>query len=298
MFVPSKKTHLKEEERFWIRGYRDFRQDRINRKNGCIITLVNTNTLTAVETYTSRPDGETVDQDTECLGIELILPFNNLHVYNIYSPPDKDFQFEPQVKQDNFIVVGDFNSHSPSWGYKDLDSKGEKVEDWAIDNQLVLLNRADDPPTFTSMTWRTSSTPDIAFATDDIHGRSERSVESQLGGSDHKPSIITIKDVTVESDNRKEPSWNLKKANWELFKQTAEMNTAQLKLSGNMQKDAKAFNQAIIDAAKVSIPRGCRKNYKAYWTPALEKLHKDLGLLKDKLIQEPSDETSDKTVSP
>ncbi|GFS06027.1 hypothetical protein ElyMa_001214200 [Elysia marginata] len=90
----------------------------------------------------------------------------------------KDFQFEPQVKQDNFIVVGDFNSHSPSWGYKDLDSKGEKVEDWAIDNQLVLLNRADDPPTFTSMTWRTSSTPDIAFATDDIQGRSERSVES------------------------------------------------------------------------------------------------------------------------
>ncbi|GFS13019.1 hypothetical protein ElyMa_003126500 [Elysia marginata] len=101
--------------------------------------------------------------------------------------------------------------------------------------------------------------------------------------------IITIKDVTVESDNRKEPSWNLKKANWELFKQTAEMNTAQLKLSGNMQKDAKAFNQAIIDAAKVSIPRGYRKNYKPYWTPELEKLHKDLGLLKDKLIQEPSD---------
>ncbi|GFR59550.1 RNA-directed DNA polymerase from mobile element jockey [Elysia marginata] len=67
------------------------------------------------------------------------------------------------------------------------------------------------------------------------------------------------------------------------------MNTAQLKLSGNMQKDAKAFNQAMIDAAKVSIPRGYRKNYKPYWTPALEKLHKDLGLLKDKLIQEPSD---------
>ncbi|GFS06024.1 RNA-directed DNA polymerase from mobile element jockey [Elysia marginata] len=67
------------------------------------------------------------------------------------------------------------------------------------------------------------------------------------------------------------------------------MNTAQLKLSGNMQKDAKAFNQAIIDAAKVSIPRGYRKNYKPYWTPALERLHKDLGLLKDKLIQEPSD---------
>ncbi|GFR59552.1 RNA-directed DNA polymerase from mobile element jockey [Elysia marginata] len=196
-------THLKEEERFWIRGYKDFRQDRINRKNGGIITLVNTNTLTAVVTYRSRPDGETVDKDTECLGIELILPSNNLHVYNIYSHPDKDFQFEPQVKQDNFIVVGDFNSHSPSWGYKDLDSKGEKVEDWAIDNQLVLLNRADDPPTFTSMTWRTSSTPDIAFETDDIQGKSERSVESLLGGSDHKPSFITIKDVTVESDNRK-----------------------------------------------------------------------------------------------
>ncbi|GFS00999.1 hypothetical protein ElyMa_001084900 [Elysia marginata] len=98
-------THLKEEEHFWIRGHKEFRQDRINRKNGGIITLVNTKALTAVETYRSRHDGETVDQDTECLGIKLILPSNNLPVYNIYSPPDKDFQFEPQVKQDNLIVV-------------------------------------------------------------------------------------------------------------------------------------------------------------------------------------------------
>ena len=78
-------THLQEKERFWVRGYETFRQDRLNRKNGGILTLVKT-TLTAVETRRSRPEGQIQDQDTEWLGIEIILSPGNLHVYNVYSP--------------------------------------------------------------------------------------------------------------------------------------------------------------------------------------------------------------------
>ena len=97
-------THLQEKERFWVRGYETFRQDRVNRKKGGILTLVNT-TLTAVGTGRSRPEGQTQDQDTEWLGIEFILPSGNMHVYNVYSPPDKDFHFEAEVKQDKFMVI-------------------------------------------------------------------------------------------------------------------------------------------------------------------------------------------------
>ena len=66
------------------------------------------------------------------------------------------------------VIVGDFNSHSPSWGYPSINAKGEEVEHWIVSNRLVLINTPTDPPTFNSRVWKTTSTPDIAIATDNI----------------------------------------------------------------------------------------------------------------------------------
>ena len=37
--------------------------------------------------------------------------------------------------------MDDFNSQS--WGYDDLDHKGDEVEDWTITHNMVLINKAD-----------------------------------------------------------------------------------------------------------------------------------------------------------
>ena len=98
-----------------------------------------------------------------------------------------------KVRPQSWIITGDFNSHSPSWGYGQLNSKGEEVENWITENRLILINKPGDPDTFYSRTWRTTSTPNLANATDDIQGIAEREVSLQLGGSDHRPVIISIK---------------------------------------------------------------------------------------------------------
>ena len=49
-----------------------------------------------------------------------------------------------QSKPKNWIVAGDFNSHSPSWGFAELDKKGEEFEQWATDNCLILINQLDE----------------------------------------------------------------------------------------------------------------------------------------------------------
>ena len=89
-------------------------------------------------------------------------------VVNIYSPPlDKQIQLHNTMRVDPrswIIMTGDFNSHSPGWRYLQLDKKGEEVENWITENQLVLINTADDPDTFRSRTWRTTSTLDLAIA--------------------------------------------------------------------------------------------------------------------------------------
>ena len=89
-------------------------------------------------------------------------------------------------------MVGDFNSHSQSWGYDHSDARGEELEDWQDEHRLQLVNDPDDPPTFFHRGWRICSTPDLAFCSEDINRGIKREVGQQLGGSDHKPVFLTI----------------------------------------------------------------------------------------------------------
>ena len=168
------------------------------------------------------------------------------------------------------IVVGDFNSHSPSWGYKDLDTKGEELEDWQIYNTLHLLNRPDDPPTFFPRAWKTTTHPDLAFVTSNISRGTERKVLEQLVTSDHKPVLIEIQvsEPRVESDTL--PRWNNKKADWTKFslltnRYTTGINCKTIKTD----KSAKALTTAILQSAnpfpgepEKTIPLIGRGNYK------------------------------------
>ena len=276
-------THLSKNYRFSIRGYQMFRQDREHRTKGGILTLVR-NSIPAHETQRS----EDTQLETEFLGVRLAQ--QNLVIYNLYSPPDKPIELHNLIlSEENWIVVGDFNSHSPSWGYKDLDNKGEEVENWIISNQLILLNKPDDPPTFYSRTWRSTTRPDLAIATEDIHKISERLVCPQLGGSDHRPVTITLQERRSNTKTAP-PSWNFKKANWQLFQQTMEQSVQALNLEKDINRSVAIFNEAVLRAAKIAIPRGSRKNYKPYWTTELDTLHRNLENAREAAEQNPSDD--------
>ena len=182
-------THLNKDLRFSIRGYESFRADRENTTKGGTLTLVK-NTIAATEILKSSED------NTEIIGIKAVLKDITLTVYNTYSPSNKPLQLHGvNPPQENFLIVGDLNSHSPSWGYKDLDQKGEDLEDWMTENFLVLINKPDDPPTYYSRSWRTTSTSDLAMGTDDIAKTCTRKIGEQLGGSDHKPCISHFTEI-------------------------------------------------------------------------------------------------------
>ena len=82
---------------------------------------------------------------------------------NYYCAPDLQLHTLPLINH-NLLITGDFNGHSPSWRYADLSSRGEQIEDWMIENNLILINRPDDQPTHLSDAWKTLSTPDFAIA--------------------------------------------------------------------------------------------------------------------------------------
>ena len=137
--------------------------------------------------------------------------------------------------------------------------------------------------------WKTASTPDIAIATDNIQKIAKREVSEQLGGSDHKPVILTLAKQVNTSAGKMLPSWNYKKADWKRFMELTDIYTKSITFSKHsVVKNASNFNSTVLKAAKKSIPRGRRHDYKPYWNNTLEKIHKELGEAREEMERNPT----------
>ena len=264
-------THLKKGKDFKIRGYqKPFRLDRPDRPKGGVLTLVRNN-LHAIELSTHL-DG------AEYQYLKVQSKSKEVNLVNYYCPNDRPLSLSSlDVPYSSLLIVGDFNSHSQSWGYDHADARGEELEDWQDENNLILINDADDTPTFFHRGWRKCSTPDLAFCSEDIHRGIKREVGTQLGGSDHKPVFITVESNVIPIDSPK-PRWNYKKAKWSLFSIRANELTKNIRVQGrNENIVVKEWTQGILKAAKETIPRGARRDYKPFWSDDLQVLEDDLN---------------------
>lgn len=280
----AQETHLNPNIRFSVRGYEQYRMDRDGHKGGLLMLVKNN--IAATET-------ERRNDSSEHLTVKLLINKETIHITNFYCPSNKNLNLNTITTQTtNHIITGDFNSHSPSWGYDTLNARGEDTEDWMIENQIILINQPDDPPTFFSRAWRTSSTPDLAMATGDLHRKATRTVKEQLAGSDHRPILIEIEDTCITQENPKRTSWNYKKADWTTFRNIIEENLTQTIHSGKVREKAKAFTYEILKAAQKTIPRGWRKNYKPAWSKELEALHDEATIARDIMEDNPTDKNT------
>ena len=130
-------------------------------------------------------------EEAEYIEIKATIGKNSYNIVNFYCPNDKKLSLDTiQIPDRSFLIVGDFNSQSQSWGYNTMDKRGETIEDWQDENHLILVNNTTDTPTFYLRRWHTTTTPNLAFCTDDIHQITRRKVCDQLGGSDHRPVML------------------------------------------------------------------------------------------------------------
>ena len=63
-------------------------------------------------------------------------------VHSVYKSPNEKFVLL-SLGHGNLphIVIGDFNSHSTTWGYTNTDDNGETVEQWAdLCNRTLIHN--------------------------------------------------------------------------------------------------------------------------------------------------------------
>ena len=276
-------THLTDNMRFAIRGYQVIRHDRKDHKGG-VMTLVKNDYPTAGIKIDTQEQSE-IQQIKVCIGKKELL------IFNCYCPPNKELHLDKiKIQEERCLVLGDFNSHSQSWGYGDMDKRGETVENWQIETKLQLLYDDEDEDTYFSRAWKTTSTPDLTFATDDIAKTINRTVQPQLGGSDHRP-IITNLYHQNENKTQTIPRWNYKRAKWKNFEQLTDSHCKNINCkTKNVNKSAKELTKAILKAAKESIPRGARKNYIPLWTDDLNQLSNEVSEAREKAEADPCDD--------
>ena len=280
-------THLNSTHRFQVRGYECFRSDRIERHKGGVLILVR-NSINAEELRVET------NQQAEINGADITHGEECIRIYNAYCPPDRDLSLEQMtIPNQNCVVVGDFNSQSERWGYDETNDRGDEVEDWEIDSNLHIINQENDEPTFYHRGWMTTSTPDLAFTTENLKTKTTRTVLAPLSTSDHKPIKISIDFDLPAPQANCFPRWNYRKANMALFQELTDSYTKSINTRfKDSNKMTKSFTSAVLKAATESIPRGARKDYKPYWTEELQEIEDNLIEARKRVEEIPTTENN------
>ena len=132
---------------------------------------------------------------TENNDIEILLTVNigSIAITYAYKPPHKQFQFDNQDSMDynNInVVIGEFNSHSTTWGYNSTYENGDLVEEWSDANHLSLIHDPKLPSSFNSSRWKRGYYPGISFVSNNIASLSNKTVQepiSHIPNTDQSP---------------------------------------------------------------------------------------------------------------
>ena len=170
------------------------------------------------------------------------------------------------------MIIGDFNSHSSTWGYATTNTVCELVEDWAENQRLSLIHDPKLPSSFDSGRWRRVHNPDIIFATNRIAGRCNKIVMEPVPRSQHRPIGVQVNAAITVQTVPFRRRFNLKKANWEQYAYQLDAAVE------NIPATAECYDQfvnALRKVARKNIPRGCRRNYVPGLTPESIELIKE-----------------------
>jgi ribonuclease HI/exonuclease III len=241
-------TFLKPSDNFSFPGYSVVQRcrDGATRGGGVATFIINGLSFTELK----------VPQDIEAVSIQFKLTSKRkmtvTNVYHVPSTPIPVDNFKELFAPRNNVIVGDFNSFSTLWGSPTTDLNGRKLEKLLDDCDLSCINTGEG--TYEKAQGRGFSHLDLTFVSRSLAARSTWTVIQDTLGSDHLPVLTSI-GVRPVLENNELPRWNLKRANWELFTSHLDVLPDQLETDVSTQKAYTQLVDAIIGAAKMSIPK-------------------------------------------
>jgi len=159
------------------------------------------------------------------------------------------------------VLVGDFNSHHPDWGYQEADLNGESLQEWALNNDYLLLHDAKQRGTFHSARWQRDYSPDLCWISTTV-GRSQVASSVVLGDfphSQHRPSVIHIGLHLPIIRGVQRKRWNFRRADWASYTLATERSIPLIPVNNiSVEESYQRFCGVMQKAVCHSIPRGFR----------------------------------------
>lgn len=224
-YVLLQETNLKPNTLAKMNGYTVHRNDRKTNQRasgGVAIFVKNTKHAEPIPLQTN----------IEAVAIKTYIP-DLVTICNIYIPPDHqtneaDLLTLLQQLPKPYIISGDFNAHNVSWNSKTTSPRGKIIE--KVFEQSTILNNGK--PTHFCARSGTFSTIDLSFSDPRLFPKIEWFTLPHLYGSDHFPIVIKYEDITEDTQNQtpNKRKWNLKKANWENYKEVLKTKTKNLQI--------------------------------------------------------------------
>ena len=213
-------------------------------------------------------------------------------IYNVYNPPWNHFNFSnfPEIIFNKTVIAGDFNGHSPQWGYKDYNPTGKAIEELCSSTNLTVLQDEESTPTLLFRVNKKTYRPDLTIVSSDLLHRHTIDVLNGVG-SDHRPIFTSLYSKKRKKYKRK-TKWNFKKANWDAYQEKSNQMLKTVIEKDHISVDAlcDGISQAIVDAATETIPRGCRQHFKPFWSDQLQDAVNTREKARRALEKEPNDE--------
>ena len=148
-----------------------------------------------------------------------------------------------------FIIMGDFNNHNDSWGSKKTDKKDTIIESLLSKNQLYMHNNRTN--TYPHPAKATYSVIDLTTCDPKLFLDYDWKVHDDTCGSDHFP--IILQNMT-NNQNKRTPSWNLKKVNWGEIKISCLIELIP-EANKNKEENLLYFTNALLNVAESHIPK-------------------------------------------
>ena len=205
---------------------------------------------------------------------------NNFTLLNLYNQPNKNYNLNHLSNilngfQDPFLILGDFNAHSPLWDYncQSPDNAGNLIELLIDDKNLCCLND-NETSTFYSKIHGTLTSVDLSLCSSNIIDRYEWNASDDLYSSDHFPVIIScLENIPLPQT----PRYNIHKADWELYKLHTR-NIPPFQHIRDHEETDEFLTTFITNAANKSIPLSSpqpSKHTVPWWSETLSDLIKE-----------------------
>jgi hypothetical protein len=163
------------------------------------------------------------------VGAQITTDSGSYFMISVYFRPSQDVdpiinQLEKMISDigpnNRIIICSDANANSASWFSARTDTRGEKIQEFVLSNNLTIINKPSNAFTFSTVNGE--SNIDITLATlNATRNISDWRVSPTFTISDHNAILFNINDGGSNTNSRSlindSPTYNIKKANWAKF---------------------------------------------------------------------------------